>query len=426
MELEQWFADWGFKNNPFDYTLDADRDPYLEKSFIQNIGLRTSLSFDQLSPFVVFGTKGSGKTSIRTDLQRFLAAHKEKIITLSYTDFNDLLSEKNKGQKIIPSSSIFSQPVVQLNHTITLSDHLDNILRLGIEELYKGYLCNTEFCEKVRIRDTLKDFKEQKRRLILLMALYYMPTDIIKKTDGILKVMKMLRYKRQGYLLTGLKRKRLTAEICLKINGIPAIADNINQTISMTGTGLYESGDIPSNADQRFTLLNYLIELIRLLGLSGIYLLVDRVDEHNSIRGDSVQMHDLINPLLSDQLLQVNGLGMLLFLPYELQDLRKNYRSDRIKTVCPLEWSPVELKKLIEKRMSLFADHEITLSDLFAENQEGHEQFITNLVTPRNAFMFLEHLIKEHCKMVDNQKQIQSKTFYAAMRKFHLEKAEIH
>ena len=76
--------------------------------------------------------------------------------------------------------------------------------------------------------------------------------------------------------------------------------------------------------------------------------------------------------------------------------------------------------------MGLFADHEINLSNLFAENQEGHEQFITNLVTPRNAFMFLEHLIKEHCKMVDDQKQIQSKTFYAAMRKFHLEKAEIH
>lgn len=426
MELEKWFADWGFKNNPFDYTLDADRDPYLEKSFIQNIGLRTSLSFEQPSPFVVFGTKGSGKTSIRTDLQRFLATHKDRIITLSYTDFNDLLSEKNKGQKIIPSMSIFSQPVVQLNHAITLSDHLDNILRLGIEELYKGYLCNTEFCEKVRIRDTLKDLKEQKRRLILLMALYYMPTDIIKKTDGIAKAMKMLRYKRQGYLLTGLKRKRLIAEICSKINGIPVIEDNVNQTIRMTGTRLYESGDIPGNVDQRFTLLNYLIEFIRLLGLSGIYLLVDRVDEHNSIRGDSVQMHDLINPLLSDQLLQVSGLGMLLFLPYELQDLRKNYRSDRIKTVCPLEWSPVELKKLIEKRMSLFADHEINLSDLFAENQEGHEQFITNLVTPRNAFMFLEHLIKEHCKLVDDQKQIQSKTFYAAMRKFHLEKAEIH
>ena len=33
---------------------------------------------------------------------------------------------------------------------------------------------------------------------------------------------------------------------------------------------------------------------------------------------------------------------------------------------------------------------------------------------------------QEHCKMVDDQKQIQSKTFYAAMRKFHLEKAEIH
>lgn len=426
MELEKWFADWGFKNNPFDYTLDADRDPYLEKSFIQNIGLRTSLSFDRPTPFVVFGTKGSGKTSIRTDLQRFLATHKDQTITISYTEFNDLLGEKNKGHKAIPPKSIFSQPVIQLNSDITLSDHLDNILRLGVEELYKEYLSNAQFCEKTQIRDTLKDLKEQKRRLILLMALYYMPTDIIKKIDGISKVMRMFRYKRQGYLLTGLKRKKLAAEICSKINGIPVMQDGVDQTIRITGTHLYQPGDIPGDVDQRFTLLSYFIEFIQLLKLSGIYLLVDRVDEHNSIRGDSEKMHALINPLLSDQLLQVNGLGMLLFLPYELQDLRKNYRSDRIKTVCPLEWSPVELKKLIEKRMSLFSDQEIKLSDLFAENQEGHEQFITNLVTPRNAFMFLEHLIKEHCKMVDDHKQIQSKTFYAAMRKFHLEKAEIH
>lgn len=425
MELEKWFADWGFRNNPFDYTLDADRDPYLEQSFIQNIGLRASLSFERPTPFVVFGTKGSGKTSIRRDLQRFLTAHKDRVLTLSYTEFNDLLSEKGKGQKTIPADSLFSAPRIQANHEITLSDHLDNILRLGIETLYRDYLADPIFYEKSGIRERIKDHEEQKRRLLLLMALYYMPTDIVKKTEGLLKIIKAFRYKRRRAPLDGWRRRRLVADICSKINGIPVAPDTMTEMLKVTGTGLFKLGDIPGDAGRRFALLGYLLEFIQLLGLSGIYLLVDRVDEHNSIRGDSERMRFLLEPLLSDQLFQVDRLGMLLFLPYELQDLRKNYRSDRIKTICPLEWSDVELRKLIEKRMSLFSDQNVTLQDLFAENAESHEQFIINLVTPRNAFMFLESLIKEHCKMVDDEKRISSRTFYAAVRRYNLEKAEM-
>ena len=424
MELENWFSAWGFNNNPFDYTSDADRDPYFEQAFIQNIGLRTSLSLEKPNPLVVFGIKGAGKSSIRRDLEIFLTAHTDKAITLSYNDFNDLLSEKNRGYKEIPAGKLFSEPTYQQNSQISLNDHLDNILRLGIEKLYKEHLSKLDNPHSYNL---IKGNEEQIRRLILLMALYFMPNDIFKKVDGISKTMKIFKYKRRGYFLSSVARKRLVAEIYSKINGLPITVKDIDATIRTTGTDLYKPGDIPDDVEQRFTLLGYFIEIIQqLFGLTGIYLLVDRVDEHVSINGDSEKMRWLVTPLLSDQLLQVNCLGMLLFLPYELQDLRKKYRSDKIKTICPLDWTPIQIRDLIEKRMSLFSDIPVRLSDLFVEDGDKFARQIAQIcLTPRNAFKFMERLVKEHCNRVDHEKRITSEIFDITLKKYLLEKEEV-
>lgn len=423
MELEKWFYKWGLKGNPFDYTSDADRDPYLEQAFIQNIGLRTSLSLNKPNPLVVFGIKGSGKSSIRRDLEKFLSNNSDKVITLSYTNFNDLLGVKNKGRKIIPSKTFFKEETIQKNTQITLSDHLDNVLRLGTERLVKNYLFNLE---KHTITDFVKNHEEQVRRLVLLLALYYMPNDIIKKIDGISRVMKQFKYRGKSGLFSGKNITSITHEIYSKINGLPLVFDHVRQTVKVTGAYLYKSGDIPKDTEQRFTLLKYFIEILQLIGLSGIYLLIDRVDEHISINGDSEKMRRLITPLLSDQLLQLNSLGILMFFPYELQDLRKNYRSDRIKTICPLEWGPVQLIDLVEKRMGIFSNKKIRLADLFLEDGAKYAQNIAVLtLTPRNIFKFVERLIKEHCSLVEDEMKISPETFNLTLKKYLLEKEEV-
>lgn len=423
MELEKWFSDWGMNGNPFDYTSDADRDPYLEQAFIQNIGLRTSLSLEKPNPLVVFGIKGSGKSSIRRDLEKFLSNNNDKVITLSYTNFNDLLKEKNKGKKIIPSRSFFSSETSQKNSRITLCDHLDNILRLGIEKLFNDYL---SILDKSEIQYLIKEHEEQIRRLILLMLLYYIPNDLKKKIDGINKAIKLFKYKKKSSLFSGKGTSALAHEIYTRINGLPVVFEDIQYTIKSTGTHHFKPEDIPRDTEHRFTLLKYFIEILHLIDLKGIYLLVDRVDEHISINGDSEKMRRLITPLLSDQLLQVNSLGILMFFPYELQDLRKIYRSDRIKTICPLEWSPVQLITLVEKRMNLFSHNEIKLSELFIEDGNRHAHNIAVItLTPRNVFKFVERLIKEHCRSVTDQKKISSETLNITVKKYLMEKEEV-
>jgi len=429
MELKEWLQDWDFQNNPF-VIFDADRDPFLQDAMLENTSLRSLLQLEKPSPFVIFAIRGAGKSSMRIDAERFLAQFRDKVMVLRYVEFNELLSEKTKSKTISPDyvlgrgflSRLFRRKraeIVPPDRKITLDDHLDYILRLGIEELYRYLMDHNK-------ENILKASQEYGSKFLLLTALYFAPTDFSRKMLTIRNLLKITGRKKSG-MLKNTKRdvKQLAVEIFRGVRGIPISLENTAQIIKEIGTALFTSHAIPTNTENRFTLLKYFMELVRYFGLSGVYLLVDRVDEPTSIKGDPEKMRELVTPLLDDQLFQIDHLGIVLFLPFELHDLKKYYRSDRIKTVPSINWSAENMIRLIEKRMNIcrtLGAEPVRLRDLFEEDGESKAQFIVRQLTPRNAFRLLGIIIEQHCETVDRAKRISTEVYESAVHRYLIEK----
>ena len=340
MEIKEWLQVWQFEHNPF-VIFDADRDPYLQTSMVENTSRRSVLlHIDKPTPYVIFAIRGAGKSSMRIDTERYLNDYRDQVLVISYVEFNELLAEVARPRTLpleyASDKSALTRflkgrkeiPLVR-ESKITLDDHLDYILKLGIEELYRT-IVNTPR------EDLLKNNREIAEKFLLLTALYYTPNDLSSKIATLRRVIEITGYERKLPFFLKKQAKFIAGEIYRQIRGVPVSLEGMVKTIQEIGVGLFEFHGIPRNTENRFTLFKSFMELIRYFGLAGVYLLVDRVDEPTSIKGDPEKMRELVTPILDDQLFQIDHLGIILFLPYELHDLKKYYRSDRSKTISSI------------------------------------------------------------------------------------------
>ncbi|CAL1241167.1 hypothetical protein [Candidatus Methylocalor cossyra] len=429
MEIQEWLQVWQFEHNPF-VIFDADRDPYLQAAMVENTSLRSVLlHLEKPSPYVIFAIRGAGKSSMRIDTERYLRQYRDKVLVLEYVEFNELLSETYKIRRLpleyAADRSILGrlfrrkkEETLVRESKITLDDHIDYILKLGIEELY-GYI------REANKEEMLRDNREIAEKFILLTALYYSPNDLSSKVTTLRRLMEFAGYKRRSSFFSKKQAKILAGEMYRYIRGVPVSLEGTFKIIQEIGPGLFEFHGIPRTTENRFTLLKNFMELVRYFGLSGVYLLVDRVDEPTSIKGDPEKMRELVTPILDDQLFQIDHLGIILFLPYELHDLKKYYRSDRIKTISSISWSPDNMIRLIEKRMNVArkpGSPPLQLAELFEEDGESKAQFIVRQLTPRNAFRLLSIIIEEHCQTVIYGVKISTEVYEAAVQRYLIEK----
>lgn len=429
MEIKEWLQVWQFEHNPF-VIFDADRDPYLQSAMVENTSLRSVLlHIEKPSPYVIFAIRGAGKSSMRIDTERYLQNYQEQVLTVSYVEFNELLAETSRVRKLpldySPNKSVLArvfmrhrEETLARDNRITLDDHLDYILRLGIEELYQAMF-------RMEKEEMLRDNQEIAEKFILLMALYFESNDLSSKVSALRKVLEIAGTKKTANFFAKKQSKLLAGEIYRYIRGVPISLEGTFKIIQEIGPGLFEFHGIPRTTENRFTLLKSFMELVRYFGLSGVYLLVDRVDEPTSIKGDPEKMRELVTPILDDQLFQIDHLGIILFLPYELHDLKKYYRSDRIKTISSINWSPDNMIRLIEKRMNVArrpGSPPLNLADLFEDNGESKAQFIVRQLTPRNAFRLLSIIIEEHCGTVIYGVKICTEVYESAVQRYLIEK----
>lgn len=429
MEIKEWLQVWQFDHNPF-VIFDADRDPFLQTAMVENTSLRSVLlHLEKPSPYVIFAIRGAGKSTMRIDTERYLEQHAERVLTIKYVEFNELLSEITKPRYLPADFSnkkagwlkaVFSrrEELLPRNEKMTLDDHLDYLLKLGIEELY-DYIC------EVKKEDMLKDDREHAERFMLLIALYYSASDLSGKVSVLRRVMDICGYtKKTNFFSKGLC-KVLAGEAYRNLRGVPISLDGIYKIIQEIGPGLFEFHGIPRSTENRFTLLKSFMELVQYFGLAGVYLLVDRVDEPTSIKGDPEKMRELVVPIMDDQLFQIDNLGIIMFLPYELHDLKKYYRSDRIKTISSISWSPDNMIQLIEKRMNVSrkpGSPPVSLADIFDDEGASKAQFIVRQLTPRNAFRLLSIIVEEHCQTVTYGLKITSEVYESAVQRYLIEK----
>ncbi|MGZ8243126.1 hypothetical protein [Methylomagnum sp.] len=429
MEIKEWLQVWQFEHNPF-VIFDADRDPYLQTAMVENTSLRSVLlHIEKPSPYVIFAIRGAGKSSMRIDTERYLNEYRDKVLAIPYVEFNELLAEVSRARRLPMEYAMGKSALTRIikrkkeellprEGKLTLDDHLDYILKLCIEALYDAI-------REAQKEDMLKDNREIAEKFILLMALYYSPSDLSGKVTALRRLLEIADNKKRSNFFTKNQSKALAAEIYRNIRGVPVSLEGTFKIIQEIGPGLFEFHGIPRTTENRFTLLKSFMELVLYFGLAGVYLLVDRVDEPTSIKGDPEKMRELVTPILDDQLFQIDHLGIILFLPYELHDLKKYYRSDRIKTISSISWSPDNMIRLIEKRMNVGrkpGSPPIQLSDVFEEDGESKAQFIVRQLTPRNAFRLLSIIVEEHCQTVIYGVKISTEVYESAVQRYLIEK----
>ncbi|MCA9239959.1 MAG: hypothetical protein KDA37_07160, partial [Planctomycetales bacterium] len=195
-----------------------------------------------------------------------------------------------------------------------------------------------------------------------------------------------------------------------------------------------------ARTDDRYELLAKLQGVLRALGVTGVLVLVDRVDEPHLINGKTELVRDLIWPMLDNKFLKQPGVGFKLLLPAELadhahredRDFHQRARLDKQNMVPSLDWTGQALWDLTNDRIAACAAEGQTpkLRDLISDDVSDERLLdaLRALRTPRHLFKFLFRLISNHCAAhtdSDPAWKISRETFESVLAVYTREQAAV-
>jgi len=454
MKIDQFLKHYGIAGNPFSEE-DAQTDTVFKRGCLWEIHHPAWTKFfgspADPSTALVFGEKGSGKTALRlqasAELEKYNEAHPgERIFVISYDDFNPFLDHFR--------AAVNAKDTVHALQRFRLQDHMDAILALGVTKLVDQLTHDRVDLSVLTV--------DQRRDLLLLAALYDQSTG-----EPIEKRWSRLR-RRSGFrplwnrrdlqvgvlstlivvaLLAALPNLRgwgVTPWIILaglagwlywgwRLGRAVWFAGGIRRGLRVLSRDPWalrwellwfspgEIGGQPlptaarTGGEERYELLRKFQAVLNALGYAGIVVLIDRVDEPQSIEGDPRKMRALVWPLLDHKFLRHPGLGIKLLLPIELayylekedKDFYDRARPDKLNMIKPLRWTGPSLYDLATDRLRACAaappeklDGKAPRLRQFVDEAIGDDSLkdaLGNLRTPRQLFKFLHRLLEEHC-----------------------------
>ncbi len=457
-----WRHHWALDEDPF-VQEDADKDPVLARVPLEAV----HSSFDRLygstdapAPGVVFGEKGSGKSSLRLAMKRRLNEDPDSgAFFVEYIEFDSFLNEARKADRLPPSGPKTAKRVVE---RFSLSDHIDSILSCAVTKL-------TDRVTAGKHPNARQMSAKHKASLVALAALYYRSDDRSgSEADKALR--KELRLGSAKPILGSLARAaatlagaaialsphagvlgfeapigdagtayviggailaltwgwhlvssfmtRRTASLATKaVRVVPRDPDPLTGLLERVSTSVRRDLALPEgpSAGTRLVLLQRFIAILRDVGFDSLYVLMDRVDEATLLSGRAELMRPFVEALLEHRLLQFDGLALKLFLPIELSRLYlgaspedlKSMRLDKANSIPELRWTGQELSQVAAQRLRAVrpagtpAEHRGgRLADYFDESVTDAEvrDSLGELGTPRLAFGFLGALFAEHAR----------------------------
>lgn len=326
---------------------------------------------------VVFGEKGSGKTSIRLQLARRVAEHNAthvaaKVLLAPYDDLNGMLGRLH--ERVGGKSSLESLQKVRL------VDHIDSILHLVVPRLVDAILGRTGEEDPIDLppdakKPAKKLDREQRRDLLLLQALYDRAAFAHHRTAALRRRLKLgfsLRVLAGRWLLFGapvliiaafgwlqwfapatwsddthllaawglaalaavyaiaamklgvwdkLRLIRTAMRVRRQLRTIVRNDGSFARSLIELGYPGRDTSDLPltDSDEQRYDMLDRLRRLLRVFGYTGMIVVVDRVDEPTLVSGDPERMKALVWPMLHNKFLQQESIGVKLLLPIELR-----------------------------------------------------------------------------------------------------------
>ncbi len=452
MKIDEFLGHYGIAGNPFSEE-DAQTDTVFKRSCLWKVHHPAWDKFfgspADPSTALVFGEKGSGKTALRLQAMAEYQTYNEqnpdaRVFVISYDDFNPTLDHFRDAVKGKDAADTLKK--------IRLQDHMDAILALGVTQLIDQVLNDRTDLTKLSV--------DQRRDFLLLAALYDQSTG-----EAIEKRWNKLR-RRSGFRPLWARRDLqigvgVTAFVLLLIAAVPGLrspstllwllvpillgwlywawrlaraewyARDIRKALrvlrrdpsalrwEMLWFKPSELGGQPlptagrAAGEERFELLRKFQSVLATLGLQGVVVLIDRVDEPQAIHGDARLMRALIWPLLDHKFLRHPGIGVKLLLPIELayylekedKEFYDRARPDKLNMIKPLRWSGASLYDLATDRLRACANGTAANGEpprlrQFIDpaiSDDSLKDALDKLRTPRQLFKFLHRLLQDHC-----------------------------
>jgi hypothetical protein len=381
MNIDSFLAHHGVTENPF-AAEEARLDPVFER-LLDHKPTHSDLAkilgpITQPTTAVVFGEKGSGKTALRLQMARQIAAHNaehpdERVLVVSYDDLNPMLDN------LLHRCGHNQEAVLE---KLRIEDHQDAILALAVTQWVSGLLGQVDQGEDVvalpdrplkRIRKALS--RQQRADLAVLVAIYDQPAsgNVLARWNRLhMKLGLGWRWVESltyclavvlsiatcglgiawqfgsfhpiwllpslgvagggGLVLWGywLYRHAACWWLCRRLcKHMPAINRSSGDLWRMLGRLtradlLRQPWPLPQSPganprDSRYRLTRRLVDLLGLSDYCGITVLIDRVDEPTLLGGQPERMKAAVWPMLDNKFLKQDRIGIKMLLPIELR-----------------------------------------------------------------------------------------------------------
>jgi hypothetical protein len=383
---------------------------------------------------MIFGVKGSGKSALRLALEKnighFNSGHSERILLLSYDDFNGFLEAfKRKLEQDRTRTA-----AVTLND-FKLAQHLDAILVCGMESLLS----------ELKTADLPLDQLEQYQRhdLMMLMAFYVSgPPDRYNRIMSAMsrKLLGRGALQSMGRGLKGFLGGLFTLGLAplgvsMFYRGVARSAAreivvrdrdarDVERALRAIPRGYLKDQDVRRKGwrdedDLRRLFLSKFLDCVLALGYRQIVVVMDKVDEPSLINGDREKMEAFVWPLWNNRILQLHpSLSFKMLLPRQLYEAVRKASSekaniarfDKQKIIYPFRWGDKQLFDIMSDRLRICrADPSdpYPLDRLFDSSINRGELLgiLDKLRQPRFVLNYLYRLMAETCAHSDDMGQ---------------------
>jgi hypothetical protein len=350
-----FYENFGFKNHPFAQT-NADEEPLLKDYFVPPPFFDAVVGDAKLpGPCMVLAPRGAGKTAQRRMVEAWAA--KNGVLAVTYDRF-----EFASGQSL---------------EDIGLAYHLKNII-VRILLSYLSFLA--EF------PDLLRNLDSDKRRTLSLFIHTYLGDMTGERLQDVLKDLKTISEKIREFWSRHVGVLESVVNVLLKQYGLDTIdlPDLRHEEKKVSHTYKYQ--------------LEILADVVRLVGCTSIYILVDKLDESEKTGTNPEKTYRLLEPLVKDlELMGLHGYGFKFFvwdriLPF----FRKDARPDRMAQHT-LSWTRPNLEKVLSARLSAFSGGSVkSFGQLLSENVSYSIDAAMCLIangSPRNLVRMCEKIL---------------------------------
>lgn len=189
--------------------------------------------------------------------------------------------------------------------------------------------------------------------------------------------------------------------------------------------------DLPSASQEQKPLtstykyqLQHLARLVRSLGFTSLFILIDKIDETEKTGNDPHSAYKLIRPIVRDlELLGLRHYGFKLFLWNQLDPYyQSDARPDRINQYT-LTWKRTALEQVLSRRLATFSNSNITnFNQLFSNQNTSIDRHAAICVlsngSPRNVIRACEKILSAQSEIDPTSHELSDDAFESGITAF--------